>query len=140
MKKVKKSTLLMLLAAGLSAEVCAAPGEGDSQEKKDSQEEKGLQANADAQREQKKVPRANKGAETTQIDTRSHGNGHNRTLRFLDLGNNEIGNAGASELARALHTNTTLTHLSLKNNSMSMEVQNSLRSLAPQKNINLKLN
>jgi hypothetical protein len=54
MKRVKKYTLLMLLAAGLSAEVCAARKKDDSQKKEGAQrqQEQQVQANETAQIEQ----------------------------------------------------------------------------------------
>ena len=40
------------------------------------------------------------------------------TLTYLDLSNNNIGDAGATALATALHTNISLTALSLYNNNI----------------------
>jgi hypothetical protein len=64
MKRVKKYTLLMLLATGLLAEVCAAPGEDDSQKKEDSQEEGS--------------------AQIVEIDTTNHGNGQRSAFEEED--------------------------------------------------------
>jgi hypothetical protein len=75
MKRVKKYTLLMLLAAGLSAEVCVAAGEDDSQA------EEGAQDEGAAQRQQ--------------IDTRNHGNALAQPMQ-IDTMRDENGQGSAS--------------------------------------------
>jgi hypothetical protein len=143
MKNIKKATLLMLLAAGLAAEVCAAPG-GDknlgavqtdanlgNNTPVTGQERSAFEEDVDAPVAEVWINTKTTNAITRFITVSSKfvpALPDNRRITYFVLSKNSIGAAGASELAETLGKNKSLTHLDLRFNSIGDEGKNSLKT------------